>query len=258
MKVLTQILFFSLCFLANDVFAKENVITLSGHPDYPPIIWFSKKENTLKGVAVELIQEMFSAHNIKIGLVPVSTWGRALEEVNQGRIDLLLPPYKTDERLRTYLFSEKPFMNDKTVLFVKKGKKIKYEKPLDLKNYKGVALINDSFGDEFDLAAKNSLTIQRLSKTSQSLNFLVRDRADYLIAGYSAGISVAIKENLKNEIEVLPKEIVSTGMYLAISKNSKWANNETMKIINKYISEKISEEKLSILIEKYLILYANE
>lgn len=258
MKALIKFFTIFSLFFSNTGFAKEDSITLSGHPDYPPIIWFSKKDNTLKGVAVELVQEMFKEHKIKVNLFPVSTWGRAMEEVSQGRVDFLLPPYKTDERLKTYLFSDKPFLNDRTVLFVKKGSKILFTKPEDLKNYRGVAIINDSFGDEFDLAAKKNLKIQRLSKTSQSLNFLVRDRADYLVAGYSAGVSVARKEGLMNEIAVLPKDVISTGMYFAISKKSKWANEETLKIINQYISEKITEDKIKMLEDKYLTIYSNE
>lgn len=258
MKIPNSILFFILLILFSSTIIASETIKVTGHPDYPPVIWLSKKENTLKGISIEIIQEIFKELNIQIDLVPVNTWGRALEEVIQGRVDILLPPYKTDERLITYNFSQKPFMFDRTVLFVKKGSKIKFEKIEDLKGLKGVAIINDSFGNEFDKAAKDYLKIQRLSKTSQSLKFLLRGRADYLVAGYNAGISVASEEGILNEIEVLEKDVISTGMYIAISKNSKFTDKKIMDTINKYLNEKLTKAKLNKLEEKYLKVFANE
>ncbi|EQC47299.1 ABC transporter, substrate-binding protein, family 3 [Bacteriovorax sp. Seq25_V] len=239
-------------------FAQNKLVRVTGHPDYPPIIWYSEKDDKLKGVAVELLEIIFKGSEYKISFEHVATWGRALEEVNQGRIDILLPPYLNEERKKIYHFSEKPFMEDRTVLFLKKGSKLSFKELKDLSSYQGTAIINDSFGDEFDKASKSILKIQRLAKTEQCFRFLLRSRADYLVAGYSAGLSVAKLMGIENQIAVYPVPIIKTGMFMALSKKSKIPSEPLMKLIN----EKILEiEKTGLIREleiKYEEIYQNE
>jgi len=250
--------FIFLIILSSNIFADPKVLRVTGHPDYPPVIWYSEKEDKLKGVAVELLQNIFKDSDIKLEFQHVATWGRALEEVNQGRIDMLLPPYKTEERKIVYHFSDQPFMEDRTVLFLKKGSKVDYKELVDLSKYQGTAIINDSFGDDFDKASKKLLKVQRLSKTEQCLRFLLRGRADYLVAGYSAGISVAKAMGVDNQIEVHKMPIIRTGMYIALSKRSKHASPEIMKLIDIKLVEYQKSGFIKELEKKYDEIYQRE
>lgn len=250
------ILFISIM-IAHLSLAQEKLkVRITGHPDYPPIIWFDKKSDKLVGVAIELVEDVFKDSPYQLEFVPVSTWGRALEEVSQGRIDIILPPYLTEPRLKTYIFSNDPFLMDKTVLFTRKGEKLDVHNVNDLKKYSGVAIINDSFGDEFDnLAAKGELKVSRVSKTEQCFNFLLRGRADYLVAGLSAGISVAKTMGIENEISIHEVPIIQTGLYIAVSKKSKLNNDLVMKLINDKIVELKKKEVLLNTEKKYFEIY---
>jgi polar amino acid transport system substrate-binding protein len=98
----------------------NRTITLTGHPAYPPVVWATRDGKELQGIAVELLKMIFKEVNIEVSVINVETWGRAQEEVKNGRIDILLPPYKTSERQLFYNYSNYAFMMDETAVFVKK------------------------------------------------------------------------------------------------------------------------------------------
>jgi polar amino acid transport system substrate-binding protein len=205
-----------------NVHAKEVLIT--GHPDYPPVIW--QEDGELVGSSVTIVKKAL----INLGYTPkfisVGTWGRAQEEVKFGRIDILLPPYKTSSREEYYEFPKKPFLMDRTSVFTRKGFELKFNTFKDLKKYEGVAIINDSFGEEFDKAEKKYSLLRRLTKTEQCFQFLLKKRADYVVAGHNAAIAVTAKMGLSDKIEAKDKYIIETGMYTAISKKSKLNTKE--------------------------------
>jgi len=237
---------------------ERNHIVVTGHPDYPPIIWFSEKEDRLKGVAVEASQTFLNELNYKVKFRPISTWARALKEVKEGNIDIILPPYKTKSRKKEYIFPKQPFSMDQTVLFIRKGFEFNYNKLSDLKNYKGAAIINDSFGDEFDKYDKDILKIARLTKTEQCFRFLLRERADYIIAGRNAGMAVLAQMGFNDKVHIYERPVIETGMYLGVSIKS---DKDIIKIVNHF--EKRTDQwkiegKFKELEKKYFKIYLNE
>jgi polar amino acid transport system substrate-binding protein len=238
--------------------SKQTKLSMTGHPDYPPIIWFSKKEDKLLGVAVEAAESFLKELNYSTKNTPISTWARALKEVARGKIDIILPPYKTKSRELEYHYTKKPFFMDETVIFLKKGKNIKYEKLSDLKKYKGAAIINDSFGDKFDKYDKDVLKIKRLAKTEQCFKFLLRGRADYIVAGKNAGKSVLAKMKLLDKVVIHKNRILETGMYLGISLKSKVDINKVAKHFEKRTKEWHQQGKFKKLEKKYFDIYLNE
>lgn len=203
-------------FISSALLSSE--VKVTAHPDYPPVAWESG--GTLKGASVKLVEQALANIGYKAVFIPVGSWGRAQAEVKAGRIDILLPPYKTSKREKFYKFPKEPFLMDRTVLIAKKGRVINFEKLEDLKKYSGVAITNDSFGDEFDKIERMDSFLRRLSSTKQCLDFILRGRADYLIAGENAVLSLIQKLNLAEKFDIQEQIIIETGMYTAISKKS--------------------------------------
>ncbi len=223
--------------LKKEILPNNRIIKITGHPLYPPFVWKDNQTNKLTGIAIELLQKAFSEINVTVEVVAVDTWGRAQEEVKLGHVDILTPPYKTEERKKFYKFSTQPIFMDETVLFVKKGKEFVFKNFSDLKAHKGVAIINDSFGTEFDNYDQKELKILRLKTTEQCFNFLEAGRADYLVAGIYAGMDIVDRNNLQDKIVILPKRVITTGMYAPISLKSKWNRPD----IEKYLDQKFVE-----------------
>lgn len=247
-------LIFLLSFFSVSTFGAE--VSISGHPDYPPIIWESG--GTLKGASVELIAIALKNLGHKPILVPLGTWGRAQAEVKGGRVDILLPPYKTPEREKYYSFSEGPLFLDRTVIFMKKGKSIKFKSYKDLRSYDGIAIVNDSFGDKFDKADKKYGLLKRMSKTQQSLEFLLKNRADYLVAGERAVTSLISNLGLDGKFDIHEQVILETGMYSAISKKSSFNNKPFKESFFREISRLIEEDRQKKLLIKALDDYSSE
>lgn len=236
---------FFLIFFVSSSFSNE--VTVTGHPDYPPIIWESR--GTLKGASVKLVRSALKNLGYTAKFVPVGTWGRAQEEVKIGRIDILLPPYKTLKREKIYIYPEKPFLTDKTAILTKKGRVITFKKFRDLKKYQGVAIVNDSFGDAFDNADKEHRILKRLTRTEQCLQFVLRGRADYLIAGQNAALAVISRLKLEDEFDIQKQLIIETGMYTAISKksayNTKSFKEKFFKEMSRLVEEKIHDKAIN-------------
>lgn len=236
--------------------SKEIVVT--GHPDYAPIIWKSEKNKHLQGVAVELVEMAFKELGVTVKTFNATTWGRAQEEVKEGRADLLLPPYTNAERILHYQYYKTPILTDETAVFVKKGAKVKFKKFEDLAKYPGAAIIDDSFGNEFDRLMKTKLKIERLATTEQCFEFLMSDRASYMIAGFNSGMAVAARLGFENNIAVLPKRIITTGMYAPISKKSAWNKPEIHEFMNQKILEYAKRGIVKKLEKKYWALFRAE
>lgn len=229
----------------------NRVITITGHPDYPPVLWINKDTKEFQGVAIELLQMIFKEIDVKPIFINVDTWARAQEEVKSGRIDMLLPPYKTEERLPFYNYATDPFMQDETVIFVRKGKEFKFDKFEDLLKFPGVAIINDSFGTEFDNFELIHKNIARLATTEQCFRFVDKERARYVIAGVNSGMAALSKLNWEERFTILPKKVIVTGMYAPISLNSKWNTPE----MNKYLQEKFAEYNRKDIVKKLELKY---
>lgn len=249
---------FSQSELSNLVLPNNRTITITGHPDYPPVVWKKDKGNGLQGIAVELLEMILKEAKINVVVKNVETWGRAQEEVKAGRIDILLPPYKTEDRILLYNYSAETFMMDETVVFVKKGDEFKFEDFEDLLKHPGAAIINDSFGTKFDEFEKKHKFLTRLPTTEQCFRFSEKKRARYVIAGLNSGRAALSKLGLDESYTVLPKRLIVTGLYAPVSKKSPWNIPE----FNSFLKSKFQEyEKKGIvknLEKKYLAILKRE
>lgn len=236
----------------------NRTITITGHPDYPPVMWVDKESGKFQGIAIELLEKMLSEVDIKPLFINVETWARAQEQVKNGQIDILIPPYKTEARQKIYNFPADAFMRDETVVFVKKGKEFKFDTFEDLLKHPGVAIINDSFGEEFDGFEKKAKHLRRLPTTEQSFRFVDKDRAHYIIAGINSGNAAITKLNWEGRYVYLPKRIVVAGLYLATSKKTVWNIPE----FNSYLNKKYKEYNRSGIVKdlekKYLTILKKE
>jgi polar amino acid transport system substrate-binding protein len=236
----------------------DRTFTVTGHPDYPPVIWANKDGTELQGVAVELIRTIMKDINVKVIFINVETWGRAQEEVKNGRIDMLLPPYKTPEREPLYNYSAESFMKDETVVFVKKGQEFPFKRFSDLTQYKGVAIINDSFGEEFDSFDKKNKNITRLATTEQCFKFVDKGRARFIIAGISSGLAALTRLKLEKDFVILPKKIITTGLYAPISVKSPWNTPEVNAYLHKRFEELNHNGTVKLLEKKYIAVFKQE
>ncbi len=128
--------------------------------------------------------------NITINSQYVGPWSRSQAEARVGRIDMLTGAFITDERQTWMDYVLPPMMYMPNVIFVKKDKAFPFNEWADLKGKIGDTLINNSFGQEFDLYAKRNLIIEEVRSiefaferlfywgepTTSSMNFIRESR----------------------------------------------------------------------------------
>lgn len=244
--------------LADVILPNNRTIIITGHPDYAPVVWAKKDGLALQGIAVEILERILKEANIKAVFKNVESWSRAQEEVKSGRIDILIPPYKTAERVLLYNYSAETFMMDETVVFVRRGNEFKFDEFKDLLKFPGTAIINDSFGTEFDAFEKANQNLTRLPTTEQCFRFVEKKRARYVIAGLASGKAALSKLMLDEQYVVLPKRLIVTGLYAPVSLKSPWNTPEFNGYLRKKFKEYSSKGIVKSLEKKYLAILKKE
>ena len=217
--------FFLICFflfilVSSNLLAGELTAVVSGHPEYPPIMW--KQNDRITGAGVELMKLVFEPLGVNIKPVYKGDWATAQQEFKNGRIDALVGVYMTDER-KPYMDFTSAYTKDPVVIFVAKGKAFPFEKPEDLIGKKGVSTTGDSFGQVLDAFIATKLTVQRSATVKENFDKLISAEADYFIFAMYSGIFESKKLGIYDKVEYLKKYAAVENFYFGISKNSKLA-----------------------------------
>ncbi len=225
--------------------AAEN-LTASGHPQYPPIMW--KEKNNIVGVGPELVNLLFKDLKVTVKTPYKGGWDKVQEEAKQGKIDVLVGIYMTEERKKYFEYSN-PFAKDPVVIFVAKGKAFKYAKWDDLAGKKGTTTVGDSFGQAFDKFITEKLTVTRSAKVEENFAKLTGGQADYFIYAMYSGLFESERLGIADKVEFLPVNASVENFYIGISKKSPYV--KYLPQINKKLDELIMNGTVDKLIDKY-------
>src|SRR6202047_4469075 len=119
--------------------APRSSLTITGHPEYPPI-----------GYRDGPVQSKYTG-----------SWAEAQTAARDGKVDIIFGIYFNDERA-TYLEYVRPaFLIDPVVVMVAKSKAFPFRGRQDLIGKKGVTNAGESYGSEFDSFIAQKLTVSR-------------------------------------------------------------------------------------------------
>jgi polar amino acid transport system substrate-binding protein len=197
-------------------------LVITGHPAYPPVAWAA--QGKIVGAAPSLVSGIAARLGVKdVMSKDYGSWEDAQAAVRNGEADVIFGIYKNDERA-TYLdYSEPSFMTDPVAIVVRKGAGFTFGEWNDLKGPKGVTNAGESYGDKFDAFMAKELTVARAAGVEKAFAALLAGQADYMIIGLYPGRKEAKSLRIDDKIEFLPKELLSSAMYVAFSRRSKCA-----------------------------------
>ncbi len=112
-------------------------------------------------------------------------------------------------------------MTDPVAIVVRKGAGFAFAEWSDLKGRKGVTNAGESYGDKFDAFMGSDLTVARADGVDKAFAALLGGQADYLIIGLYPGRDEARRLGIVDKVAFLPKELLSSPMYVAFSKQFK-------------------------------------
>ena len=159
-----------------------STLTATGNAEYPPYLWRDPKGGKqLLGANQYVVDEVAKRLGIVIELKDVGSWARAQEALKRGEVDLLAGAFYTDSRRHYMDYIYPAFLNTTSVVWSKPGVSDRYHAREDLIGLKGVTVIDNSFGQEFDEYIKAKLDLTYVPSLKQAFLMLSRDRADYIL-----------------------------------------------------------------------------
>jgi polar amino acid transport system substrate-binding protein len=197
-------------------------LTITGHPSYPPVAWAA--QGRIVGAAPDLVRGIAGRLGVKdVVSKDFGSWEGAQAAAREGKADVIFGIYKNDARALYLDYIEPPFMTDPVAVVVRKGAGFTFGEWDTLKGRKGVTNAGESYGDKFDAFMAKELTVARASGVEKTFAALLAGEADYMIVGLYPGRDEARRLGIADKIAFLPKELLSSAMYVAFSKQSKCA-----------------------------------
>lgn len=191
------------------------VLTLTGHPSYPPVAWADG--STLEGGGIEVVRRIASAHGVQLKVVNEGTWANAQAAVADGSADAIVGIYKTQARMSFLNYVDPALAPDPSAVVIRAGASFPYANWKSLIGHAGVAGAGESYGAKFDAFAASKLTLERVPALDDVYRAVIDGSAEYGLSGYYAALTGAPKK----KIAFATTDFVTEGLYLAFGKNTK-------------------------------------
>ncbi len=185
------------------------------------------------GLISQIVTEAFAQEgvNAKYTFYP---WSRAMVHVEKGLEDASSAWYWSEERAKTFLFSDPVFV-EQQVLFHRKDNPVKWSDMEDLRGKRIGATIGYFYGEAFQQAENAQLFhVERVSTDEQNFKKLVFGRVDVVVASRFVGQAL-IKSLFPPEetatITYHPRPVNEGPLHLIVKINAK--GQEWMDVFNR-------------------------
>ena len=233
-------------------------LVASGNPQYPPYLWRDPAdEGRLIGANADLMQLLGKELGIPIELRYIGPWGRVQEEARAGRIDLIAGAFWTLARTEYMDYFHPAFRETRSIVWVRQAAKLNYRRWSDLVGLQGVTVINNSFGEEFDRYARESLTMSQVASVEQAFQMLQRARADYLIYEDGPGQAVLAKMNISN-LRALSPAVANENLHLTLAHKSACNSPEVRGRISRAMYKLVRQGAMTALVDSNIQLWRRQ
>src|ERR1700730_9223208 len=176
-------------------------LTITGHPEYPPIGY--RDGERIVGAGATVVERIATELKIPVQSKYTGSWAEAQTAARDGKVDIIFGIYFNDERAAYLEYVRPAFLIDPVVVMVAKGKAFPFRGRQDLIGKKGVTNAGESYGSEFDSFIAQKLTVARSNGQDQAFKDLLSGKADQLVIGLYPGLAGAAKAGVKNQVEAL-------------------------------------------------------
>lgn len=227
-------------------------LVASGNPEYPPYLWVDPTDGKhLVGAAADMMQLLSREVGIPISVNYAGPWARVQKSVRDGRVDLIAGAFYTQPRRQYMSYIQTPLTITRTAIWMRDSKPVNYSRWLDLVGYRGVTVVNNSFGEEFDRFAEHSLSIETVGSVENALRMLSLGRADYLIYEDTPAQAYANRLGLQN-LKTASGTITREPLYLTLGHQSACFSDVLYQRLNKAMKKLVDSKVMEQLIEKNL------
>ena len=233
-----------------------NTLTVSGNPEYPPLLWRDEQHpGYLSGAVPALLAEITEPMGVSVEVKYIGSWARVQHLARQGEIDMVAGAFITSERIGYMDYLLPPITHLPTAVWVRKGNDVVYRHWPDLLGKRGSTLINNSFGQNFDKYAEQNLKIEAVRSIEQSFQMALVDRVDYVLYEVLQGEVKLEYLGIADEFVPLQNPVSREALFFTFSKASPCNSFELRERIAERLYELVRSGRVDELIRQYKVRY---
>ena len=213
-----------LCFMAVSFSLSVKGETLKvglGELDYPPFYYV--EDNVLTGAAIEIAEATADRAGYQLSYQRVP-WKRLQSMLRIGSLDMVILYFKTAEREKDVIYTDKPHIYENSSVVMPKGLKVEFDGNIhSLVGHELIYVRGYSHGTEFD--SSQTLSKHTVNNENELLKRITRGRPFLGVGNKPALLMYAQKLGLQDKIEFLEPPFDRGKNYMAFSKKRKDAKN---------------------------------
>lgn len=203
-----------------------------------------------RDLTLELAHDFFSQYHIDLAVRPVLTpWKRAVQDMETGRLDMILTIYKTPARTQYMAFSI-PFVEVPTAVIVPAGSSLKTTRIDDLLGLRGLKVRGASLGRTIDRHG-HRLSIEDTTDEAMILRMLVKGHADYGVGAQYIFQTKVQEMGYTHQIRILSPPLSIRGLRFAFSRKSRFVKYLTP--FNEYLRKRLQDASIQARIAHILM-----
>ena len=240
------VIFISFFAIACPAYAEVTQLHIGLSTGYPPFYFFDEN-NQPTGICVDIINQVAQAMNISVQYDSYP-WKRMLKHGKEGKVDAVMPLFKTDEREKFLAFPQTGLVDEADRFFTSSSNTIKFSGKLtDVVNHKIGVIDNYSYGKKFD---NTDFTNKTIVQDPKQLILLVQRKRIELGLGNSKVISyLAKKMDAEDEIHFLSPPVTISQLFIGFSK--KRVDQDFVNQFNKQLQKLKTSKKYAEIIQAY-------
>jgi polar amino acid transport system substrate-binding protein len=172
---------------------------------------------TFTGMGPEIIRTVARqlGHTVKFEIYP---WARAQAMMKHGEADILVGPYKTEQRLEYMAYSQRPFFQDQVVFYTRADEGLDWRGDyLPLRGRRIVVLNGWAYGAEFD-QARPALQVSVANSVENGVNMLMHRHVDMFASNRRDTEPVVARLHMRGKVVALTPFIKIEDAYFAFPK----------------------------------------
>ncbi|ADK14552.1 HD domain-containing phosphohydrolase [Clostridium ljungdahlii] len=178
--------------LGNDEKKADRTIIIGDDKDYPPYSFIDQNGNPT-GFDVELAKAAAEAMGFKVK-IKLSVWSEAMDELENGKIDVIAGMFYSKDREKFYSFTTKTAITGADV-FTRKGESIKNINQL---RGKTVVVESDEISGEYLKKQNLGINFVKVHSSEEALKLISMNKYDYAVVSTIIGHYFMKKDKISN------------------------------------------------------------
>lgn len=196
-------------------------LVATASPDAPPFAWRDPADpHRLVGASIDVLNQVATELGVKIDVLYSGKRAQALDEVRNGRVDILADAALAEANLDRLDYVYPPLAFNDYLIWARQGAPTRYAALADLTGHAGLISAKARPTAEFARFASEHLQLKPAENLTRTFQQLMLGQADYAIAPRYAGSAAVAALGFTDQLQPQALTVDRPGVYLAIAQDS--------------------------------------